>query len=54
MGDKLTTHYRGYRLVNIGSRVEMYRNRAFVTWALSMAQAMRLVDEMIINLGVVK
>lgn len=39
--------YRGYRLVPVStSVVYIYLARALVTWALSLAQAKRLIDEM--------
>jgi hypothetical protein len=38
--------YKGYRLAPTAHGVDLYKGKRFVTWALSAAQAMRLIDEM--------
>lgn len=42
----ITQFYRGYRLETSGERVYLYRGPKFVSWAISMAQAVRLIDQM--------
>lgn len=43
---RVAVEHRGYTLRVSSARVDIYSGAKFITWALSLAQAKRLIDDM--------